>query len=62
MEHLKKLVAAMPLHILMEEYHKLRSKIVKPTCDNVEYAELCKYYAIIGSRVREIMMEYDEIC
>jgi hypothetical protein len=60
MEHFKKVVAAMPLHVLMDEYNKLRIKIVKPTCDNDEYTELCKYYAIIGSRVREIMMEYDE--
>ena len=60
MEQLKKAVAAMPLHVLMDEYNKLRIKIVKPNCDNDEYAALCKYYAIIGSRVREIMMEYDE--
>jgi hypothetical protein len=60
MERLKKVVEAMPLHILMQEYNRIRSKIVNPTCDNAEYAELCKYYAIIGSRVREIMMEYDD--
>lgn len=46
----------------MDEYNKLRAKIVKPTCDNAEYADLCKYYAVIGARVREVMMAFDEIC
>lgn len=62
MEHLKNIVASMPLHILMDEYNKLRAKIVKPTCDNAEYADLCKYYAVIGARVREVMTAFDEIC
>lgn len=62
MDQLKNIVERMPVHILMEEYNKLRSKIVTQNYSNVEYSDLYKYYVIIDARVRKVMVAFDEMC
>jgi hypothetical protein len=66
MEQLKNIVETMPVHVLMRTYYELSAKLYearKPqesVITTEEYSALCKHYAIIGARVRKIMMEYDE--